>query len=648
MAVNPADYDFSGYATKIGIKCSDGRTIVKDAFKHNDGEKVPLVWQHLHNAPENILGHALLENRDDGVYAYGKFNDTPAGQKSKTLVQHGDISALSIFANDLTQKGKYVVHGSIREVSLVLSGANPEAFIENLTISHGDGLAPDEVSEDEAVIYIGESAITTDVVEHMSSVDGKTMLANELASLTDDQKKRIAERTNWQTENAQMEVIHGMIQLMTNAQRLELYQMVEASVQHDGSTGEALVHAKYAEDATVQDVFNTLDETQKKVVYAIIGEAIGGGDVEHSGEEGESNIMKSNVFDKSTTPADVKNTHTLTHSEIQTIFAEAKKCGSLKDAYLEHAATYGIENIEVLFPDARNVRNQPDMVKREDAWVGPFLAGVYKTPFSRIKSLSADLTEDAARAKGYITGKRKKEEVFPVLKRVTTPTTIYKKQKLDRDDIIDITDFDVVAWLRSEMRSMLNEELARAALIGDGREVDDEDHINHTNIRPVWTDDEIYAPKVKVDNDISTLNLIDEIVRARKLYKGSGSPNFYTTEETITDMLLLKDVNTRRIYTTVSELTSALRVNEIIAVEVMEDQTRVLPNSSEEVELVGILLNPRDYTMGADRGGEVTMFDDFDIDYNQYKYLIETRVSGALTMPKSAVVFEKPVTAAQG
>lgn len=592
MAVNlKSKFDFSGWATKIGLKCSDGRTILKDAFKHNDGQKVPLVWQHLHNEPSNILGHAILENREEGVYAYCKFNESVSGQNAKELVVHGDITMLSIFANSLKQKGSDVVHGMIREVSLVLSGANPEALIENLYFAHGDGLEP-SIDESEAVIYTGLT-VNIDSVQHAEE---------------DDHSKE------------------------------------ESKNKKEAESKEELKHATYSEDATVQDVFDTLDETQKTVVYAMVAQALSDDDIEHSNIEGES-AMKTNVFDKST---DNSKELTLFHDNFSAIMTDAKRCGSLKDAVMAHAAEYGIENIDILFPDARLVRNTPDMIKRDDTWVSGFLAGVYKTPFSRIKSMAADLTADEARAKGYITGSRKIEEVFPVLKRTTTPTTIYKKQKLDRDDVTDITDFDVVAWLKGEMRLMLDEELARAALIGDGRPVEAEDHINTQNIRPIWTDDPIYAPKVKLPGDITTLDLVDAIVRARRLYKGSSVPNLYTTEEVITDMLLIRDTLGRRIYPTMADLSSALRVNQLISVEVMEDQTRTLPDTSEVVSLVGILVNPRDYTMGADKGGQVGMFEDFDIDYNQHKYLIETRVSGALTRPKSAVVIEKGATVAEG
>jgi len=573
------NFDFGGYATKHSLICSDGRVILKNAFKHQDGKKVPLVWHHLHKEPANILGHAILESRDDGIYAYCKFNETESGQRSKQLVRHGDITALSIHANELQERSKQVLHGMIREVSLVISPANPGALIDNLCFSHSE-----EIDETEAFIYTG-LPLDLDLIEHSDSL-------NESKSdpPADETPKDVVE------------------------------------------------HSAYPENVTVQAVFDTLDDTQKNVVYAMIAQALGdGGEVEHSNQEGELS-MKTNVFDQATQP---DNKNTLTHAQFSAILDNADKLGSLSKAVLDHAATYGIENIDILFPEARTIRTLPDMIKRDDGWVRGFLTAIYKTPFSRIKSRAANLKEDEARAKGYITGNRKKEEVFAVLKRTTTPTTIYKKQKLDRDDKVDITDFDVVAWIKAEMRLMLDEELARAALIGDGRPVDDEDHINAQNIRPIWTDDELYAPKVLLDADISIQDTIDEIVRARKLYKGSGSPNYYTTEDTITDMLLIRDRNQRRIYNTVAELASALRVRELIAVEVMEDQTRTLPGTSEVVSLNGIMLNPRDYTMGADRGGEVTMFDDFDIDYNQMKYLIETRCSGALTLPKSAVVIEK-------
>lgn len=580
MAVKPK-FDFSGYATKVGLKCSDGRVIVKDAFKHNDGQKVPLVWQHFHNEPANILGHAILENRDDGVYSYCKFNETVAGKNAKELVVHGDITALSIYANSLKQKGPEVIHGMIREVSLVLSGANPGAFIDNLSFAHGDEVRVDET---EAVIFTGLN-FNSDKVEHSE----------------DESKKKPVEPEKKES---------------------------------------SLKHAEHAEDATIKDVFDTLDETQKTAVYALIAQALESQpDIEHSTEEGEE-LMKNNVFDNTTKD---KPGVKFTHADIESIMTAAKKGGSLKDAVIAHAATYGIDDIEVLFPDAKFVRNTPDIIAREDDWVSTFLNGINKSPFSRIKSSAANITEKQARARGYITGNKKTEGVISLLKRVTTPVTVYKKDKLDRDDITDITDLDVVVWLKGHMRRLLDEELARSILVSDGRGVAEEDKINEQNVRPIWTDDDLYAPKVLLNANTEILDFIDAIVRARKLYKGSGSPTLYTTEDIITDMMLARDLNQRRIYMTEAELASALRVSKIVAVDVMEDQERQadVNGTMTDVILKGIIVNPKDYTMGADKGGQVALFDDFDIDYNQYKYLIETRVSGTLTKPKSAVVIEQ-------
>lgn len=639
-------FDFGGFATKVGIKCADGRTILKDAFKHCDGLKVPLVWQHLHNDPGNILGHAILESRDDGVYAYCTFNDSEAAQNAKAAVAHGDITDMSIFANALRQKGLSVLHGVIREVSLVLSGANPGATIDNLAFAHGDGLDP-VLDETEAIItFIGFGGFD-DSIQHADEGTNENRLESLRSTVRDLEDSDLPFRSSFAGRSLGILKAGTTYTANIGGNEMTTNQLSSAKAHllrylRDGS--ESVQHAAYPEDATVQQVFDTLDETQKTAVYAMIADALEEGSIEHSNKEGEE-VMKVNVFDSSTAgPA-------LTHDQITGMKnslteASIKRHGSLKDSVLAHAAEYGIENIDVLFPDARTIRDTPDLVKRDDTWVGPFLSAIYKTPFSRIKSRSADLTEDEARAKGYITGKRKKEEIFPIMKRVTTPTTVYKKQKLDRDDIVDITDFDVVVWMRAEMRLMLEEELARAVLISDGRAVDAEDKINEQCLRPIWTDDELFAPKHIVAADTKTLDLIDEVVRARKLYKGTGTPNFYTTEEIITDMLLVRDLNQRRIYQTVAELASALRVNQLIAVEVMEEQTRTLPNTTDVVSLQGILLNPRDYSMGADKGGEVSLFDDFDIDYNQYKYLIETRVSGALTKPKSAVVIEKRLQAA--
>jgi HK97 family phage prohead protease/HK97 family phage major capsid protein len=568
-------FDFSGYATKIDLKCSDGRVIRKDAFKHNSGQTVPLVWQHLHNDPTNILGHALLENREDGVYTYCTFNDTESAKHAKMLVEHGDITALSIHANQLKQKGDSVIHGVIREVSLVLAGANPEALIDNLSIQHGDGRY--ETDETEAIIFTGQKISLTDL-------------------------------------------------------------------EHSDDSGE---------DKTVKDVLDTLNDEQKEVVYAMLAHALGEGKdkkddeeekdednkkMEHSDKGG--NKMKKNVFDNKG-DEDKKKT-TLTHSQFQTILANAQKCGSLKEAVLSHAGTYGIDDIDFLFPDAKTITPVPDFIKREMGWVPGVISGTRHTPFSRIKSTAADITAEEARALGYVKGALKKDEVIKLLKRVTGPTTVYKKQKLDRDDIIDITDLDVVAWLKSEMRMMLDEELARAVLIGDGRASDSADKINEENIRPIHKDEDMYAHHVSLDSDVDTFDIVEAIIRARVHYKGSGNPALYTTPNILTDMLLLKDTTGRRLYNTESELASALRVSKIVEVPVMEGQTRETDDDVPvEMDLIGIIVNLKDYVMGADKGGQVSMFDDFDIDYNQYKYLIETRCSGALVHPKSALVIEK-------
>lgn len=570
-------YDFSGWATRNNIKCSDGRTILKDAFKQHDGQTVPLVWNHQHNESANVLGHAVLENRDEGVYAYCTFNDTEAGKNAKLLVEHGDVTALSIYANQLKQKGSNVMHGTIREVSLVLAGANPGAFIDSV-IRHG------EFCEDEAVIYTGE----------------------ELTLQHADQKPS------------------------------------DKEIKEDKKGDDKVDN----NEKTIQDVFDTLNEEQKNVVYALIGQALEDKSMAQSAiEENENNIeedggeqeMKHNVFEGKET----ENNDVLSHDAMETILKDAKRYGSLKESFLAHADTYGIKEIEWLFPDAKNVNVPPDFIKRDDSYVQKVMRGVHHVPFSRIKSMHANITADEARAKGYIKGKRKKEEVFTLLKRTTTPTTIYKKQKLDRDDVVDITDFDVVAWLKMEMRMMLDEEIARAILVGDGRLSDSDDKINETCIRPISTDDDLYCVKAPVavaaaatEDDIAKA-FIKTVIKSRKEYKGSGSPTLFTTEDIITNCLLLEDKNGRVIYDTVDKLATALRVKEIVPVEVMEGaKTKV---STVEKPLMAIMVNLVDYYVGADKGGAVNMFDDFDIDYNQQKYLMETRCSGALVKPYSAV-----------
>jgi len=585
-------YDFSGWATRNNLRCSDGRTILKDAFKGNDGQKVPLVWNHQHNEPFNVLGHALLENRDSGVYAYCIFNGTESGQNAKLIVEHGDVLSLSIYANQLKQQGGNVFHGSIREVSLVLAGANPGAFIDSV-LSHGE-----EASEEEAIIYTGENI----ALYH-----------------ADDKKQEDIPNQN--------------------------------TLEGDGTMigkEEALAHAevesrKDESEETVADVFNTLTEKQKTVVYAMIGqiaEEVSGEDEEGEGDKN----MKHNIFDYD----QEDNKDYLSHADTEAIFADVKRYGSLRDS----VAAHGIEKIDYLFPDAQNVTNTPQLIQRDMDWVRRVMNDVHKTPFSRIKSIFADLTEDEARAKGYIKGKAKKEEVFSLLKRTTTPQTIYKKQKIDRDDVIDITDFDVVAWIKSEMRTMLDEEIARAILVGDGRLSSSDDKIKEDNVRPIWTDAELYTIKALIElpatatTDQKAKQFIRTAVKARKNYKGSGSPTLYITEDVLTDCLLLEDLNQRVIYDTVDKLATALRVREIIAVPVMENLSRTVDGKT--TNLMGIIVNLTDYNIGADKGGAINMFDDFDIDYNALKYLIETRCSGALIKPYSAIVLEATASETTG
>ena len=589
-AFQPEACDFSGWATRNDLKCSDGRVIRRDAFKHDDGIKVPLVWNHQHNDPRNVLGHAWLENRPEGVYTYGFFNDSESGEIGKILVKHGDICALSIYANQLQQRGCDVLHGEIREVSLVHAGANPGAFIDSM-LKHGEN------SDDEAIIYTGMPL-------YLSHSD-----ADKQEDKADDgEKKETSEKKDDPEKKTDSD-----------------------------------------EEKTVADVINSMTEEQKNVMYAMIGRAMddqGESDPESEDNndddsKGGTNTMKHNVFDKD----DRQKENVLVHSdgsevsseEISTIFGDIKRYGSLKDSVLAH----GIENVDYLFPDAQTLANTPEFIQRDTGWVKKVMSGVHHTPFSRIKSIFADITEDDARAKGYFKGKLKKEEVFGLLKRTTTPTTVYKKQKMDRDDVVDITDFDVVAWLKSEMRMMLDEELARAYLIGDGRLASSDDKINEQNIRPILKDEELYTIQATVSvqssatEDDKAREFIRTAIKARKNYKGSGQPTLYTTEDILTDCLLLTDTTGRDLYTDVAQLAKKLRVKEIVTVPVMEGV-----NGKNGGALMGIIVNLADYNVGADRGGAVNMFDDFDIDYNQQKYLIETRCSGALIKPYSAIALE--------
>lgn len=583
-------FDFSGYATRVDLKCSDGAIIREDAFKHQNGETVPLVWQHLHNDPENILGHARLEHRKDGVYAYASFNDSKQGLNAKELVRHGDVKALSIYANKLVRRGVDVLHGAIREVSLVLSGANPGAYIDNVVIAHGDSY---ETSEDEAIIYTGLSfEIQAETIEHAD----------------DSKEPDMAEKT-------------------------------------------------------VGDIFETLTEEQKNVVYYMIGEALSeaGADdeAEHSAfyenddyishNDGEETItMTRNVFESLAHGTPMDEGLTLSHSDIKSIFAEGERKNSLKEAVIAHATTYGIENIDMLFPDAKTIGDRPEFVKRRTEWVASVLNDTHHSPFSRIKTILADITEDDARAKGYIKASMKKEEWFTLAKRVTTPQTVYKKQKLDRNDILDITDFDVVIWVKEEMRLMLDEEIAAAALVGDGRSAGDPDKIKSPSptadgegIRAIALDASYYAYKVEWDAaDADDVPFVDRVMTSLVDYTGSGSPKLYTSPQILAGLLVERDTLGRRMYSSRAELATAMGVSAIVDIPASILARANFQTTEGAVttthSLKGIVANLRDYTFGSDAGGKTTLFDDFDIDFNQQKYLLEARLSGTLTKPFSA------------
>lgn len=570
-------YDFSGYATRNGVRCSDGRTIMKDAFIENDGTTVPLVWQHDHSDPSNILGHCKLENRPDGVYAFGVFNDTPAARDAKMAVRHGDINAMSIYANHVKQESGLVQHGNIREVSLVLSGANPGAFIDNVTIAHGDEVA---TLDDEVIIFSGQEFAHADSKEE-----------------TKEKEAPMAEETTGTKNN------------------------------------------KSEEDMTVQDVLDTLTPIQQKVVYALIGMAAEGDSGEEV-EQSEGDYGMYNAFE-SNEDTEIRHADEFVHEELDAVLADARRNGRLSDSVISHAQNYGITNIDVLFPDAQAIRNTPDFYGRRTEWVNAVLNNTQHVPFSRIKSMYADITADEARARGYTLdrehNKRKIEEVFNVLKRVTTPQTVYKKQKLDRDDIIDITSFDVVAWLKQEMRIMLDEEIARAVLVGDGRDVSDESKIRTDSIRPIAFDDDLYTIKVQVEDADDVTAMIDQVTQAQVNYRGSGTPTFYASPSLIAKMMTQRDQLHHRMYSTRNDLASELSVSNIVDVPILDTA-----KSEDGHPVLGLIGNLKDYTIGADRGGNVSMFDDFDIDFNQQKYLMETRCSGALTLPKSFIAIMGP------
>ena len=606
------DYDFSGYATRNDIQCSDGRVIRKDAFKDQDHKKVPLVYMHDHMSVSNVLGHCLLENREDGMYVYGKFNETPEGLHAKASVKNGDVQALSIYANRLKQYGNNVVHGAIREVSLVLAGANPGAYIDTVMIHSDDDTEEAEiqfVDETPSVMFHSEELVEEETAEEEKPTEGDDTLSH-----VESEKK-----------------------------------------EEEGSMPENQNTNSSSDEKTVQDVIDTMNKEQKNVLYALVG-MVAEGDVDDTTDE-EDQDMKHNVFEGD------NGTNSLAHAEdFAEILRDAKRYGSLKESALQHGyadltvddvishadGDYGIGNIDYLFPDYRNVTNQPGFVSRKMDWVSGVMSAVGHTPFARIRTIFADITEDEARAKGYMKGKLKKEEFFSLIRRTTDPQTIYKKQKLDRDDVVDITDFDVVAWLKAEMRTMLDEEIARAILVGDGRLGSDEDKIHDSHVRPIWTDEDFYT--IKADIELETSATEDDIakaviraaIKARKDYMGSGNPVFYTTEDMLTSMLLLTDNDGRDLYTDEAQLARKLRVSRIVTVPVMEGLKRQGTGSlsTKQLTLQGLIVNLADYNVGADRGGAVNMFDDFDIDYNQQKYLIETRCSGALVKPYSAIAVE--------
>ena len=577
-------YDFAGWVTRANLRCTDGRIIMNDAFKDCDGKRVPLVWAHQHNSVDDVLGHMDLENRGEGVYGYGYFNETDSGQNAKELVRNGDVTAMSIYANQLKQEGSSVRHGVIREVSLVLAGANPGAFIDSVMM-HADGTT--YTSEDEAQIYTGKIMEVIDMANKLEHAD----------------------------------------------QAKEKQETPAAEKPEEGNE-------------TIGEIFNTLSDKQKKAVYAIVGSIMDdedGDDEEEDDSEEDDADMKHNVFDTETNPMDV-----ISHDEMTAVITDARSRGSMKDAALAH----GITNVGNLFPEAQTIEKTPEFYKRDTDWVSVVMNGVHRSPFSRVKSTYADITADDARARGYVKGNQKAEETIAALKRVTTPTTIYKLQKLDRDDVVDITDFDVVAWIKGEMRMMLDEEIARAILVGDGRNASSNDKINEQNIRPIWKDDEAYTihhiaelAKDATQDDVA-IAFIRDSVKSRKDYKGSGNPILFTTEDHLTNMLLLEDRVGRRLYDTVEKLATAMRVSRIITVPVMEGLTRTTTSadvgvtSGTTVYLAGIIVNLGDYNVGADRGGEVNLFDDFDINYNKQEYLIETRCSGAMIRPKGAIALE--------
>ena len=637
-------FDFCGWATKNDIRCSDGLTIRKDAFKAQNGEVVPLVYRHQHDSMDNVLGHAVLENRDEGVYMYGYFNDSKEGKAAKERVKHGDITQLSIYANQLEKRNKDVMHGMIREVSLVLAGANPGAKIERVSLEHSDGTYED--LDDEFVFYPGLE------IEHEDELD--------------DEEDYLSQEDDFNPEK--------VYDSMSEEQKALLYFMIaKAKDMKSGNVSHEDELSQEDDGFDAQEVYDSLTDEQKEFVHFMLGEAVGEDDNEAQHEDDDfenddyeslleddeneddetlehegGNEMKNNIFEQFGAAPETHQ-ETLTAEQSAEIFHDAmSNKRSLRDAFVAHSATYGIDNIEYLFPEAKSLDNPPSWIKRDTGWVSVVMNGVHHTPFSRIKSMHANITADDARAKGYIKGNQKTEEVFPVLRRTTEPQMIYKKQKMDRDDIIDITDFDVVAWIKAEMRLMLDEEIARAILIGDGRSAASDDKIKEDRVRPIWKDDALYVINAVVevqpgdDPDAKASKFIRKAIKARKDYKGAGNPTLFTTEDLLTDMLLLTDLNGRDLYDSVEKLATKLRVAKIVTVPVMENQTRsvTIEGVAHSRVLAGLIVNLQDYNVGADKGGAIKMFEDFDIDFNQEKYLIETKISGAMVTPYGAMAVE--------
>ena len=659
-------YDFGGWATKNDLLCADGRTIRQDAFKDDDGRTVPLVYQHNHEDPTRVIGHALLENKADGVYAYCSLNGTGIAQHVKECIRHGDINGLSIYANKLVQRGGDVIHGVIRELSVVLSGANPGAVIEFPILEHG------EESETEAFIWCGEEGI--DFEDDLSHAEEEEEDEEKKPEPSTKEKNPEPKETK-ETKDDKEETVQDVLDSMSDKQRKVVEYLVaqalggdeeddgEEAEHSDNDDDDSLSHADKGE--TVQDVLDSMNDKQRKVVEYLVAQALetaeAGKDEEeaededeedvdeasHSDIEGEDFIMKKNVFDNDVME---QQNDTLTHAQVDTLIKDAKRLGSLRQSVLEHSAEYGIDQIDWLFPEDRSTQNTPTFIQRDMGWVSKVMNAVNHTPFSRIKTLFADITEDEARARGYIKGKQKKNEVFTLLKRTTDPQTIYKKQKLNRDDVVDITDFDVVAWMKQEMRMMLDEEIARAILIGDGRETDDDDHISEDHIHSVFHDDEtlfvVRRQYTAVQGEEKAKTLIKLVRKAWKDYKGSGNAVAYVSEDTLSDLLLLEDSFGHFLYPTKDVAASVLGVQDIVTVPPMADTAtvRVDEDANKTYRPLMIIVNMKDYNVGADKGGSVNMFEDFDIDYNAQKYLIETRCSGALVRPFSAIVVEEEVT----